>query len=183
MGHQPFETWILSGESLPPDQEQQLQEHLINCGTCQHLSSSWNEVDALLHAARLEKPAPGFTARWQARLSGLENLELRRKQKRASWLFFGVSTGAALLVLTYMIMQFFASVQAPVQVFITGLTLWAGVLTLVDAAEIAFLPLMELLLVNIPIYWWIIIASLVSLFVVLSSISIRYIFLPRRASV
>lgn len=183
MGHQPFETWLLSGESLPPEQEQHLQEHLNNCQTCQQLSSAWSEVDELLKGASLIKPAHGFTERWKSRLAALENIELLKRQRRNTWLFFGISAGAVLLVLIYMIVQYFTSVQAPVQVFISGLTFWAGFLTLVSAAEVAFLPFVELLLVSVPIYWWFIFSALVGMAVFLSTISIRYILLPRRASI
>jgi predicted anti-sigma-YlaC factor YlaD len=183
MGHQPFESWLLSGETLPPEQEQHLQEHLNSCQTCQQLSSAWPEVDKLLQGASLKEPAPGFTARWQSRLAALENVELLTRQRRNTWLFFAVSAGAALLVIIYMIVQYFTSVQAPVQFFISGLTLWAGFLTLVSAAEVAFPPFVELLLVSIPIHWWLIFSALVGIAVLFSTISIRYILLPRRASI
>ena len=182
MGHQPFETWLLSGETLLPKDEQQLQEHLNNCDACQLLSASWNELDALFHEAPLEKPAPGFTMRWKARLAGLEQTELLRKQQRTSWLFFSLSAAAALLVLVYLVIQFFVSVQSPVQVFISGLTLWAGLLTLASAFQVAFIPFLEVLLVNIPIYWWIILAMAVSMCIVMFSFSIRYFLIPRRVS-
>lgn len=180
MGHQPFETWLLSEEPLLPMDEQQLQEHLENCDACQHLSAAWNGVDAFFRKASLEKPAPGFTMRWQARLAAMEQTDLLRKQRRTSWLFFSLSAAAALLVLVYLIVQFFVSVQSPVQVFISGLTLWAGLLTLANAVQVAFVPLLEVVLVNVPIYWWIILAMAVSMCVVLFTFSIRYILNPRR---
>lgn len=183
MGHQPFETWMLSGESLPPEQEQQLQEHLNTCQVCQDLSSAWNEVDELLRTSPLKNPSPGFTARWQSRLAAVENVELLKRQRRNTWLFFGISAGAAIMVLIFMIVQYFTSVQAPVQTFISGLTLWAGFITLVNAAEVAFIPMVELLLVSVPVYWWLIFSALVGIAVLLSTFSIRYILLPRRASI
>jgi predicted anti-sigma-YlaC factor YlaD len=182
MGHQPFETWLLSEEPLLPEDEQKLQDHLENCDDCQHLSVAWGEVDAMFLGATSEGPAPGFTMRWQTRLVNLENAEYQRKQKRTSWMFFALTAGAALLVLAYLAIQFFSSIQAPVQLFISGLTLWAGILTVASAVQVAFIPFLDVLLVSVPIYWWIILAMAVSMLVVMFGFSIRYILIPRRVS-
>lgn len=182
MGHQPFETWLLSGERLLPADERKLQDHLDSCESCQNLSTAWSEVDELFLRTDLEEPAPGFTMRWQARLANLKQAEQLNKQRLSTGLFLGLSAGAALVVLTVLIIQVLTTVQTPVQVFASGLSFLASLLTLASAVQVAFIPFLEVLLVNVPIYWWFVLAMAVSMCILLISFSFRYFLLPRRVS-
>jgi hypothetical protein len=97
MNHQPFETWLLSEETLPPVQAQALREHLQSCEACQGLEQSWSGVAQLLQKTGPAAPAPGFTARWQARMAE----ERRLRQQRNAWrmLAFTGSIAFVLLIL------------------------------------------------------------------------------------
>jgi predicted anti-sigma-YlaC factor YlaD len=182
MGHQPFETWMLSEETLLPDQEQRLHDHIEICESCRQMSNAWQEVQGIFSETPLAKPSAGFTERWQVRFNEMSMAEITRSQRRASWLFFGVMTGAALLILGFLVIQFFSSVQAPVQVFIYGVTMLAGLMTLANAVQVAFIPLLEVLIVSIPPLWWFILAFAACLLTLLMTFSIRQFLFPRRVS-
>lgn len=182
MGHQPFETWMLSEETLLPDQEQRLHDHIEICESCRQMSNAWQEVQGIFSATTLAEPSAGFTERWQFRFNEMSMAEIARSQRRASWLFFGVTTGAALLILGFLVIQFFSTVQAPVQVFIYGVTMLAGLMTLANAVQVAFLPFLEVLIVNIPPLWWFILAFAACLLTLLMTFSIRKFLYPRRVS-
>jgi predicted anti-sigma-YlaC factor YlaD len=180
MGHQPFETWMLSEENLLPEQEQRLQEHIMGCESCRQMSNAWQEVQEVITATPLVEPAAGFTERWQVRFNEMNLVEFAHRQRRVSWLFFGLMTGAALLIFSYLVIQFFSSVQAPVQVFITGVTMWAGLVTLANAVQVAFIPFLDVLVVSVPPLWWFILAFAASLLTLLLTFSIKQILNPRR---
>lgn len=182
MGHKPFESWLISEEPLSPDEEQRLHEHIESCESCRQLSTSWKEVQGFFQELPMEQPSAGFTNRWQARLVDLSAQEIERKEKRASWVFFAVTAGAALFVLPIMVIQFFGSVQTPIQLFITGATLIAGFLNLASAFQVAFIPFIEVLIVSVPTIWWFIIAFTACLLTLVLTFSARKILFPRRVS-
>ena len=182
MGHKPFESWLISEEPLSPDEEQRLHEHIESCESCRQLSTSWKEVQGFFQELPMEQPSAGFTNRWQARLVDLSAQEIERKEKRASWVFFAVTAGAALFVLSIMVIQFFGSVQTPIQLFITGATLIAGFLNLASAFQVAFIPFIEVLIVSVPTIWWFIIAFTACLLTLVLTFSARKILFPRRVS-
>jgi hypothetical protein len=95
MNHQPFETWLLSEEILPPEQAQALQEHLLACEACQCLDRSWSEVRQLFQKTGPAAPAPGFASRWQARLAK----ERQKQQRRQAWWMLGITGSITFLLM------------------------------------------------------------------------------------
>jgi len=182
MGHQPFESWLFSEEQLLPDQEQKLHDHIESCVSCQQVSTAWEEVQGFLREIPLEEPVDGFTQRWQTRLADQNLKENYLRQHRISWLFFALTAGAALLVFGLLIIQYFTSVQTPVQAFITGITLLAGMLTIANAIQVAFIPFLEVLIVSVPPLWWFILAFAASMLTLVVTLAIRQILYPRRVS-
>ena len=102
MGHQPYESWLISEEPLLPEDELKLHEHIASCDTCRQLSYSWSEVQDMFQEPQFASPSPGFTGRWQSRLVEFQLLETERKQKRISWMFFAAMAGAAAILLGFM---------------------------------------------------------------------------------
>jgi len=182
MGHQPYESWLVSEEPLLPEDELKLHEHIASCDTCRQLSYSWSEVQDLFQEPQFASPSPGFTGRWQSRLVEYHLLETERKQKRMSWMFFAAMAGAAAILLVFMGVQFFSSVQAPIQLFIGGLTLIAGFLNLASALQIALIPFLNVILVSVPTYWWFIVVIAACLLTLVLTLSARRILSPRRVS-
>jgi len=72
MNHRPFEDWLLEDQQLTPQQERDLQAHVRTCTSCTAVA----ETNLALHAARLARPAAGFTDRFRVRL------EQRRREQR-----------------------------------------------------------------------------------------------------
>lgn len=183
MSHQPYESWLLSEEPLKPDQVQVLHDHLESCASCRQLSIAWQEVRGMLQDAPLEKPVVGFTARWQARIAALSVKESYWKQRRKSWWFLSVSGGVLIFVLITMGIYYFTSLQSPIQFFISGVSLFAGLLALVDAFQVAFIPILEVLMVSIPPLWWVIFAFGFSSLLLIWTYSLRRILFPRRVTI
>lgn len=182
MGHQPFESWIFSEELLLPEQEQRLNKHIKECESCHKISAAWQEVDDIFNSTPLAEPKAGFTGRWLFRLDEMNKAEIARRQRRSSWMFFGVMAGAALVILSILVIQFISSVHGPVQMFITGITMLAGLLTLAEAVQVAFIPFIEVLIVSVPPIWWFFIAFGASILTLLLAVSVRQILNPRRVS-
>ena len=182
MGHQPYETWLISEEPLLPEDKQLLDEHIESCDACRQLSYSWVEVQGLFREPQLARPSPGFAKRWQARLVEVELLEAERRQKRMSWMFFAVMAGAAAILLGFMVVQIFSSVQTPVQLFIGGMTLITGVLNLASAMQVAIIPFLNVILVSVPTYWWLILVLAACLLTLVLTLSARRILFSRRVS-
>jgi predicted anti-sigma-YlaC factor YlaD len=93
MNHRPFEDWLLNGEPLSPTQTRDLYNHLAGCPDC----SALMEVNAALNLAQLAKPAPGFGARFGARLEA----QRARQRRRALWgiFFLGLASAGVMLLL------------------------------------------------------------------------------------
>ncbi len=75
MNHQPFETWLLSEQSLSRDEQRALQVHMQECGHCTALA----EVNLALKSAQMAAPAVGFTQRFTARLEAQQVVERRNR--------------------------------------------------------------------------------------------------------
>jgi predicted anti-sigma-YlaC factor YlaD len=182
MGHQPYETWLTSEEPLIPEDEQKLQEHINTCESCRQLSYAWTEVQDLFREPQLAQPAPGFTHRWQSRFIEWQLRETERRQKRVSWTFFAAMIGAAFVLLGFMANQFFSSVEGPIQFFIGGLSLIAGILNLATAMQVALIPFLNVILVSVPIYWWLVLVIAACLLTLVLTFSARRILSSRRVS-
>jgi len=103
--HQLFKEYLLSEESLSPDQSRALQEHMRECAECRQQEAAWTNVERVFHRAEVVMPAEGFTARWQDRLAARR---LTTQRKRA-WIFFSVTAGIAVILSALLI---FGAVQA-----------------------------------------------------------------------
>jgi len=75
MNHRPFEDWLLNEQHLTPAEKRDLDAHLRVCRQCAALAETGLE----LRASRMVSPAPGFTARFQARLAARRIAERRRR--------------------------------------------------------------------------------------------------------
>ncbi|MEI8132276.1 MAG: hypothetical protein WCG34_07575 [Leptolinea sp.] len=94
MEHQPFENWILSGESLTTSQSAELDNHLVVCQHCQFTQEGIMGVEDLLKSATIEAPSPGFTNRFRY-LAASRKEEAKRLQ---SYFFLGGILAATVLV-------------------------------------------------------------------------------------
>jgi hypothetical protein len=101
MSHQPFETFLLSKETINAQQQQQLDRHLTSCEPCSTLAAALTDLDELFANSPAPNPAPGFTQRWQVRLSAYR----QKRQNRNLWFMaiglFSLAWLIILLILTY----------------------------------------------------------------------------------
>lgn len=75
MNHLPFEEWLLNNSPVTPEQQRDLDLHLRTCAYCSALA----ETGRALSGVKMAAPAPGFTARFQARLAERRVAERKRK--------------------------------------------------------------------------------------------------------
>jgi predicted anti-sigma-YlaC factor YlaD len=106
MSHQPFEDWLLNGDTLSLEQHASLQEHLVSCPDCRLLSVNWQMAYRLLTHAPLAAPEPGFALRWQQLFSA-------RQARRHSFIFLGLAFSAALLTLAMLVALTWPIISAP----------------------------------------------------------------------
>jgi predicted anti-sigma-YlaC factor YlaD len=104
MTHQPYLNWMLvdpdqPDEALRPEQTVALQQHLESCPECSRLSQAWQAVERELKQPEQAAPAPGFSARWLARLETERSVQQRQHGYRLLALNIGLAlAGLALLV-------------------------------------------------------------------------------------
>jgi len=97
MSHQPYETFLFSNETINAQQQQQLDRHLARCEPCSSLAAALTDLDELFSNSPALDPAPGFTQRWQVRLSA----DHQKRQNRNLWLLT-----IGLFVLAWLIIVF-----------------------------------------------------------------------------
>ena len=70
--------WLLDDDPMDEDQARELQAHLATCPDCPPLADAWREMRQEIATLPPAAPAPGFTARWQARLVEKKVAQQRR---------------------------------------------------------------------------------------------------------
>jgi hypothetical protein len=111
MNHQPFETWLLSEETLSPQQAKALREHLWACQDCQCLDHSLSGVGQLVQGSGMASPTPGFAARWQVRLAE----EHRRRHQRQAWATLAITGSIAAILFVLLGVQALDVLHSPQQ--------------------------------------------------------------------
>ncbi len=96
MSHQPFEKWIFEDPTLNEEQKQSLEAHLQSCKACSDLAESWQNVEQSFQAAEAPQPQPGFTQRFQGRLSIFK----QQRQQRRMWILTITIFAVASLILS-----------------------------------------------------------------------------------
>jgi hypothetical protein len=182
MSHQPFETWLLSEAPLSTDQDQALQAHLSSCEVCRQLSENWPEVHRLFRAETPIPPAPGFSARWQARLAAARIEERLRQQRRQSWWMLFFTGGVALFLLVILAVQIALIYESPQQLLFAGVFRIAEVLSTANLIQELLLTLPSFFFTVIPPFWWAVFAALLGLLGFIWILSLRRLMLPRRVT-
>lgn len=102
MSHQPYESYLFSGETLSSDQQNRLAAHLLACEQCAHLAHAMTHLDVTFSNSTTPSPTPGFTDRFQARLTA----HRQESQSRNLWLMaFGLFALAGLIILIIMLLH------------------------------------------------------------------------------
>ncbi len=98
MKHKHYEKLVLLDAPLPPKEAQTLHEHTAECDACYRLSRNWREAESLLLSSSQIAPDPGFTARWQARLSEADS---RAGRRQSLWMLSLSGLGAAFFLVLF----------------------------------------------------------------------------------
>ncbi len=174
MNHQPFETWILSGEPLSPDDRRALEAHLHTCEACRSLHEALFAVESAFRATPAPRPAEGFSLRWKARLEA----ERRRIERRQAWFLLALSAVAMLAVTGMLLAGMFLTFESPVDWLVAFSRQIAVALSVASAMGKMLHAVGSLL----PPAWWLGMLE-VSLLVVASwFISLQKFMLARRVS-
>lgn len=123
MNHRPFEERLLSEKPLTPEENHLLQEHLHDCTECNQLEAGLAEVQQLFCETPQASPAPGFTARWQARVAEQQ----RQKQQLQSWLLLAFLGNSAMILLAALISQTLGVLKNATQILLlraTAISIW-----------------------------------------------------------
>jgi len=172
MNHQPFEEWLLNEEPITLEQKRELNIHLLSCAYC----SSLAETGDILHSVKMALPAPGFTARFQARLAEHKIADRRRKLWGAGWFILG---GLSLLLWFAgpSILTFISSPENWIVTFVEwGIFLITTLQALTQAGEVflhvipGFLP---------PFVWMIIVSGFAGISLLWSVSIWRFVRVPR----
>jgi hypothetical protein len=116
MNHRPFEDWLLENQSLSAEQKQQLNDHLKFCTPCTALA----EVDLVLNSSKPVHPSPGFSGRFQQRLSTGRKIHHQRHIWGLAGL--GVITLIAMVILVFALFKFW--LDSPAQALVSWVTWW-----------------------------------------------------------
>lgn len=118
--HPPFSNWLLSGETLPAQQNIALQEHLRTCEGCRQLQTALSEVHYEFRMVGQVAPAAGFTDRWQLRL----NRQRVKRQRRSAWFMFFSAASMALVILTLVGWQIAGVFDSPASILSSLVYVW-----------------------------------------------------------
>jgi hypothetical protein len=177
MNHEPYETWILSPDRLPAEQEQSLQTHLANCPSCQQLSGNWSGVDQLFRSMPAVQPAVGFTARWQVNQTSRALQERIQKQRRQTILLLILSVGGAALLLSLLVINYLVF-DTPSHVAIAFMYQVISIVSLTRAIQDVLTTIIRTIMTVIPPIYWFVISSGLGLLSLLWMVSLRKIIHP-----
>ena len=149
MNHQPFDMWLFEEETLSPDQDRALAEHLVSCEHCRVLASAWRAVEGQLLSTSQIEPAPGFTQRWRTCLA---NDRHRVGQRQLGTLLLSTTVGLVTLTLL-----FGAQLLPLLQPVIPAIAQWfskiVGVVAHLNLVREIFSVLLEIMVEGIPIVY------------------------------
>ncbi len=115
--HQLFKGYLLSDESLSPEQESALREHLRECAECRQQEAAWGSVQQLFERAPVLSPAVDFTTRLQERMIA----QRLQAQRRRTWAFFGVTVGIALILSGLLVYVTVQEIISPLELLSKGI--------------------------------------------------------------
>ncbi len=174
MNHQPFETWILSGEPLSQAERQALEAHLRTCQACREMATALRSVETVFRETPAPQPAAGFSLRWQARLEA----HRRRAARRQAWLFLLLNLAGMLSVAGMLLAGLFFLFDSPLAWLIAFSRQMAVALSALSALSGVLRTVASLL----PPAWWLGVLEASALLVLLWFFSLRKLVLTRRVS-
>jgi len=131
MNHRLFKDWLLSEEPLTTDQKQALQEHMLDCESCRNLEQSWDEVQVFFQKLPAVAPAPGFTLRWQERLTA----QRMQRQRYYAWGMIALTAVAVLVLCVLFSAQIVEALRSPAEWLLVWFTRTFTLVSIIYAAQ------------------------------------------------
>jgi hypothetical protein len=154
MNHQPFENWLLSEETLAPEDAQALAEHLETCDHCREFQESWLGVVDLFQEVPELEPAPGFVNRFQERLALEKQVEASARNRWQSMILLvligNIIAGLVVLLAT----QFLSTYQSPLAWFLSGVYRLASIVATVNVYQNILFTLIRNITSVVPAGIW-----------------------------
>jgi hypothetical protein len=154
MNHQPFENWLLSEDTLSPENADALRDHLEICDQCRELNTAWNGVVDLFQVVPDVNPPPGFVARWQERLNVESQIELSIRHRWQSIIML-ILIGNVITALVILLgSQVLSTFESPIELVLSGVYRLASMVTWLNAVQNIFITLFRTLTSVVPVGLW-----------------------------
>ena len=177
--HQPFEDWMIDRETITPEQELDLQDHLQQCEDCWTLSEALRDVDTLLKAEPIISPTPGFSARWQAHYAEARTVH----QKRQTYIFVGFVIGGALVLLFLLGFYLLPVLKSPYPLLLAFAYQAASTIAYLSALSSAVAALVETTIKVVPPTLWMGVFVGLTAICALWVVALQKLLYPRRIKV
>ena len=172
MNHQPFETWLLEEQPLNIEQKRELQSHLQACKYCTALF----ETDLALHSKKMVSPAPGFTARFEKRLTVQRIAERRHR----FWGLIILVLGAIILLFGLAGSTILSIFNSPAEWLTLGIGYLLFIITSLQAlTEFGWVLLRVLPEFIPPLGWMVILSTIAGLSLLWTVLIWRFTRIPR----
>ncbi len=162
MKHLPFENWLLFDEHLTPDQTQDLEHHLGECGHCQELQKSLEGVATLFRDSSDIEPTPGFADRWQTRLKQEKLGLVAARHRWQSWITLILIANGISLLGVLLGMTFFNTFDSLTELFMVSVYRLTSLLTVINIFQNLLAILIRTIPGLLPPSGWAILAGIVS---------------------
>ena len=154
MNHQPFENWILSEETLSPENAGALQDHLETCNQCRELQAVWVEVVDLFQGVPDVEPVPGFVNRWQERLAVERQVELSIRHRWQSIIMLILIGNVIAGLVVLLGSQFLTTFDTPLSLVLSGVYRLASMVTFINVVQNVFATLFRTIISVVPVGLW-----------------------------
>jgi hypothetical protein len=154
MNHQPFENWLLSEDTLSPENTSSLRDHLESCDHCRELETAWTGVVGLFQDVPDLEPAPGFVNRWQARLEVERQVELSVRHRWQSIIMLILIGNVIVALVVLFGTQFLTTFDKPLELVLSGIYRIASIVTFFNAAQNVVITLFKTITSVVPVGIW-----------------------------
>lgn len=172
MKHQPFESWIIDGSDLTPQQAQELHAHLEQCLKCRQLLQGWQAAQQRMQTSSMASPVPGFSQRWRASLA-----ERRARQQLLQMRRFLLLLISAAFVLMLILAALALFSGSPAEWLIAATVNVTGAIVRINQTRELFSSLLRALPPAVSVAFWILFSSSLSL------LSLAWVFILWRISI
>ena len=181
MNHQPFENWLLSEETLSPEEVSALEEHIESCQHCREIQDAWVGILDLFQEVPAVEPAQGFVNRWQDRLAIDQQVETSVKHRWQSMIMLILIVHAIAGLVFLLGTQFLTTFNSPLSLLLSGVYRLASFVAMFNAVQNFFLTLFRTITSVVPAGIWAflgigLVGSVATWIISISSLAV----LPRR---